>query len=129
MSDAIRFVPPRVPLTDPRTGMITREWYLFWQGMFDRVGGADGAGTTDLAASLFEDAGSSETNAMLFALDQSFGQVPATATAPPDEALDSAPQPQQVNTLDSITAELSALQDRVAELVKELDSIKQGTTI
>lgn len=26
--------PPRVPLLDPRTGLITREWYLFFASMF-----------------------------------------------------------------------------------------------
>jgi len=26
------FVPPRVPLVDPNTGMVTRQWYLYFQG-------------------------------------------------------------------------------------------------
>jgi len=107
--------------------MVTREWYLFFQGMFDRVGGATGASTTDIVASLFEDAGSSETNAMLFDLEQTVGQYPLPF--PPDQFQDIAPATQQLTQIDNITAELSALQDRVAELVKELDSIKQGTLI
>lgn len=32
-----RFVPPRVPLVDPRTGMITRDWYLFFQVLINAV--------------------------------------------------------------------------------------------
>ena len=113
MTDPLRFVPPRVAFVDPRTGMITREWYLFLQGVFARIGGANGSSSTDIAASLFEDAGSSETNAMLFELEQATGQHPV----------------QIAYAVDNTTAELSALQDRVSELVKELDSIKQGTLI
>lgn len=127
MSEALRFVPPRVQLVDPRTGMISREWYLFFQGLFNRVGGADGAGTVDLEASLFEDAGSSETNSMVFALEQATSQLPPYSEAVCAE--DTPPAYQQPTTVDNISAELSALQDRVSELVKELDSIKQGILI
>lgn len=127
MTDPLRFIPPRVQLTDPRTGMISREWYLFFQGVFDRIGGTSGSSSTDIVASLFEDAGSSETNAMLFELEQAVGQYPAPTTQ--DMFQDLSPTYQQATQLDNIIAELSALHDRVAELVKELDSIKQGTLI
>lgn len=30
--------PPRVPLTDPRTGLIAREWYLFFLSLFNQTG-------------------------------------------------------------------------------------------
>lgn len=114
MSDPLRFVPPRVAFTDPRTGVITREWYLFLQGLFLRVGGATGASTPDVVASLFEDAGSSETNAMLFEVQQALSVVPV----PPDALLP-----------DVLQAEVSELREIVAELRKELDSIKQGILI
>jgi hypothetical protein len=32
--------PPRVPLTDPRTGLISREWYLFLLSLFNQTGGS-----------------------------------------------------------------------------------------
>lgn len=127
MTEALRFVPPRVQLVDPRTGMISREWYLFFQGVFNRVGGADGSSTTDIVASLFEDAGSSETNAMLFGVEQDAGQMPLPYFPAPDVDLPPAYTPNA--QIDNVLAELSALQDRVAELVKELDSIKQGILI
>lgn len=38
----LKFIPPRVPLTDPRTGIISREWYLFLQGIFIRTGAEAG---------------------------------------------------------------------------------------
>jgi hypothetical protein len=38
--------PPRVPLLDPRTGLITREWYRFFFSLFTLTGG--GQNTTSL---------------------------------------------------------------------------------
>lgn len=41
MSNApIFFAPLKVPVTDPQTGLMSRDWYLFFQAMFLRVGGA-----------------------------------------------------------------------------------------
>ena len=128
MSEALRFVPPRVALVDPRTGMVSREWYLFFQGVFIRVGGADGMGTSELEASLFEDAGSSETNAMLFTLEQDTGQVPAPQQNTPDHSIDLAP-PRYLDAVDTLTTELSELQARVTELVKEIDALKQSVLL
>lgn len=138
MTEALRFVPPRVPITDPRTGIISREWYLFLQGVFMRIGGPGGNSTTDLSASLFEDAGSSETNATLFGVEQDAGQRPPpyvpesyadthTATAHTNETvLGQAPAQCCGNLPDNVLAELSALRDVVSELSRELDSIKQS---
>lgn len=36
-----RFLGSRVPLVDPRTGLITREWYLFFQAIMDPGASAD----------------------------------------------------------------------------------------
>lgn len=41
MAGNVKFVPPRVPLVDLRTGQITREWYLLFASLFE---GADGSG-------------------------------------------------------------------------------------
>lgn len=49
----IKLAPPRVPITDPRTGAVTREWYLFFLGLFERAGGATGLSTTDVDAGNF----------------------------------------------------------------------------
>ena len=38
--------PPRVPLTDQRTGLISREWYRFFLNLFELTG--SGANTTSL---------------------------------------------------------------------------------
>lgn len=131
MSSPLRFVPPRVQLVDPRTGMISREWYLFFQGVFSRVGGAEGSSTTDLLASMFEDAGSSETNAVLFAAEQSLSQYPAlhentVLLDGVSQALAQLPANTPLITVETLSAELSAMRDQVSELVKEIQSIRQG---
>ena len=131
MTDPLRFVPPRVALVDPRTGMVAREWYLFFQGVFNRIGGATGESTTDIVASLFEDAGSSETNATLFATEQALSQYPAVHenTVLLDgvaQALAQLPPDTPTLTVESLSAELATVRDQVSELVKEIQSLRQG---
>lgn len=112
---ALKFIPPRVQLCDPRTGFISREWYLFLQGVFDRIGGANGESTTDLNTSMFEDAGIEELKAGVYRGAQDAAQVPPT---PPDLPAD-----------DPLLALVLALRDQVAELTKELEALRQGTLI
>jgi hypothetical protein len=38
MADITNITPPRVPLTDPRNGLIAREWYLFFLNLFNQTG-------------------------------------------------------------------------------------------
>lgn len=114
MSEPLRFVPPRVAFVDPRSGLITREWYLFLQGVFNRIGGAGGPSTDDISGSLFEDAGSSETNALLFELGQSLGQAPSTL-------------PHSVEN--QLQTEINELRDTIAELRKDIESMQQGPTL
>lgn len=40
MPNITNITPPRVPLTDPRTGLISREWYLFLLSLFNQTGGS-----------------------------------------------------------------------------------------
>lgn len=34
---------PRVPLVDPKTGLISREWYRFFNAIYEQLGGGTGA--------------------------------------------------------------------------------------
>jgi hypothetical protein len=47
MPNVTNITPPRVPLTDPNTGIITREWYRFFLNLFTLTGG----GTNDVSLS------------------------------------------------------------------------------
>lgn len=40
MPNITNIIPPRVPLTDARTGLISREWYLFFLSLFNQTGGS-----------------------------------------------------------------------------------------
>jgi hypothetical protein len=48
MTDPIFFAPLRVPVIDSRTGLMSREWYLFFQAMYLRVGGTSAPTNDDL---------------------------------------------------------------------------------
>lgn len=40
MPNITNITPPRVPLMDPRNGLISREWYLFFLSLFNQTGGS-----------------------------------------------------------------------------------------
>lgn len=91
----------------------TRPWFLFFQQLYDRVGGATAPSITDLDSNFFEDAGSGETNAELFAFQSEVRQAPPS--------LDSLVQ--RIEDLNNELAEQRAL---VAELIKTIQSLQQG---
>jgi hypothetical protein len=41
MPDITQIMPPRVPLVDERTGLISREWYRFFFNQFEKIGGSN----------------------------------------------------------------------------------------
>lgn len=125
MSEIIKFIPPRVPLTDPRSGIISREWFLFFQGVFTRIGGATGPSTEDNAISAFEDAGSGETNAMLFSVEQALMQLPVSEQ--PIPMCDQVP-PYAPSEIDQLQTELNGLRELVAEMAKDIQALKQAIT-
>lgn len=117
MSEGIKFPSARQPVVDvDDRGLqtFTRPWFLFFQQVFERVGGSISASTSDLANSLFEDAGSGEANAEIFATQQTFGQLPAFA---------------QAQQIEALQTQLDEQRDLIAELIKEINNIKQGVVI
>lgn len=120
----LQFTPPRVPLVDVRTGQITREWLLFFQGVYARVGGPLGSSTTDLDASAFDDAGTEELEAAVYALADELQQGPPRTDAPPPDPLQppaAAPPP-----ADEPANDLAALREEVQALRARLDALEQG---
>lgn len=119
MTSPLKFPAARQPPveTDPNGNQaFTRPWFLFFQQLFERVGGANGASTADNEASALEDGGNSETQQMVFRLQQEVAEAPI-------------PLQQLVQAFEDMSAELSAQRDQISELWKELDSMKQGTTL
>lgn len=114
MAQSLQFVPPRVPLCDLTTGTITREWYLFLQGVYLRVGGATGESTSELNAGMFEDAGVEELKAGLYQANQDVNQSPLNSFNP---------------VADDPLIQIQALADQLAEIVKDIQALRQSTLI
>ncbi len=97
--------PPRVPLIDPRTGLIDRAWYLFFLSL------------NDIATSVVDDGG---TGADAISLIASYDQVLQTLaqevqTQPPVVTL---PIP------DVLTDCCSALESQVTEMQKQIEALQ-----
>ena len=96
--------PPRVPLVDPRTGLISRAWYLFFLSLNNATTAIiDDSGITFAAESLV-----ASVEAELQTLAQ-FAE-----TQPPVVAL---PAP------DALTDCCSGLESQIAEMQKQIDAL------
>lgn len=115
MSDSIFFAPFRVPVTDPRTGLMSREWYLFFQALFNRVGGDNAASISDLQQSIPLQESSIDALAVQAAALQDLGQSPPVL--PADAAFN-----------DFLT-EMRETRELLAEVLKTLQDIRQGGVV
>jgi len=96
--------PPRVPLVDPRTGLISRAWYLFFLSLNNATTAIiDDSGVTFSAES---------TIASVEAELQTLAQF--AETQPPVVAL---PAP------DALTDCCSGLESQIAEMQKQIDAL------
>lgn len=127
MTTALRFVPPRVPFLD-KSGFIRREWYLFLQGVFNRIGGTSGQGSDDLMQDMLSGGGSEETKALLFSVTDALNQTPVAVQLEYQDQ-QYPPQLDQQATLNQLIAEVSAQRDTLAELIKTVQGIQQSTLI
>ena len=97
--------PPRVPLIDPRTGLIDRAWYLFFLSL------------NDIATAVIDDSGltfSSESliasyDAALLSVNQELQTLPPVVTLPVPDVLGDC---------------CSALESQVAELQKQIEALQ-----
>jgi hypothetical protein len=103
--------PPRVPLLDPKTGLISREWYRFFLNLFVLTGG--GQNTTSL------------TDVQLgppLPTQEDFGEVviniESVKTQPTQEsALDQIAELQkQIDALSLIPAQVTAMLSQLADV-------------
>lgn len=102
MADPLFFAPLRVPLIDVRTGQMSREWYLFFQALWARTGGATGVSMDDLLQNSAEGTGGADIMALLFAGLDELSQIPTT---------------------------VSDLREQLNALRQELEALKQGVAI
>lgn len=124
---AIALLPPRVPLVNPTSGVMSKEWYLFFQQIYERVGGADGASNTDLDLSQFNDAGIEEARLDIISLRDQIESVPLLdIPLPPDEPCSPAANAvldDLVNRISYLETQLFQTRSELAEVQKELESL------
>jgi hypothetical protein len=111
MAEPIYFAPLRVPLVDPRTGLMAREWYLFFQALWLRSGGTDAPTSDDLLQNSAEGIGTSDLQALLLSGDQGLAQEPTL-------------NPHIAENLEWLTLQVSSLNAALAEVLKQLQDIK-----
>ena len=96
--------PPRVPLIDPRTGLIDRAWYLFFLSLLNAATIVDdgnlGTDTVSLLASY---------DAALLSVNQELQTLPPVVTLPASDVL---------------TDCCSALESQMAEMQKQIEALQ-----
>ena len=104
--------PPRVPLIDPRTGLIDRAWYLFFLSLNNIATGViDDSGLTFSAESLI-----SSYDQALMSVNQELQTLPPTA----DLSAELIKQIQEANLVDCC----SALVSQTAEMQKQIEALQ-----
>ena len=129
---AISLLPPRVPVVDTRTGMMSREWYAFFQRVFDRIGGPNGASITDLDISQFADAGIEEMKHGIEGDRNQFNSLPPlpqTQIMQDDSPVNDAVLQELLQKQTELESRLVQMRDELAEVTKELNSIRQGGSL
>lgn len=126
----ISLLPPRVPIVDTRTGVMSREWYAFFQRVFDRIGGVTGVSTTDLYVSQFADAGIEEMKHEIEGDRNQFDSLPPQTQIPQDDSpVNDAVLQELLQKQTELESRLVQMQDELAEVTKELNSIRQGGSL
>ena len=113
----VQLVAPRVPFLDERTGMVSREWYLFFNNSFTRMGGNVALTNVQLESSITE-----VTNNVF----EGNNFVPSI----PDQIIpgDVSP-PIQFYQDDYLLMQVNYLMEKVADLENQLNSLKQGAIV
>ena len=102
MLNITNITPPRVPLTDQRTGLISREWYRFFLNIFELVG----QGTNNVSLEEIQ-YGPPSLPVEALTIDPN-----APANAPNDSPL--------LSQLDEITKQIQALQSVPSDLAEQI---------
>ena len=116
MPDITQIMPPRVPLVDQRTGLISREWYRFFFNQFEKVGNS-GESLEDLQL------GPVETDSFGFEITKDITQFAIQPAQ--DGVIDQIAEMQkQIQAADlSSEGALMALQAQLANLVTDVQAL------
>ncbi len=115
--------PFRVPLVDPRTGLITPPWTRYFLQVFERIGGTEGQTNTELVQDQFADAGIEEMRQDVYRVrDELYQHPPPTQSS---EYQDQAPPGAFFLPEENTNARIEALEALLAVVVSEIDALKQ----
>ena len=116
MPDITQIMPPRVPLVDQRTGLISREWYRFFFNQFEKVG-SSGESLEDLQL------GPVATDSFAFEITKDITQFAIQPAQ--DGVIDQIAEMQkQIQAADlSSEGALMALQAQLANLVTDVQAL------
>lgn len=103
MSEPIAIVPPRVAFLDPRTGDISRQWYLLILAIVNRLGGAQGMTADDLAIGTLVGNAEPGLEALLSRLETAVGSQPIQTVSAEVAELRVDPAVQYANAVDDLT--------------------------
>ena len=134
--------PPRVPMVDPKTGLITREWDRYFSDSFTRMGGADAPTNTELDISMPEDSGVAELEMLARSIDNEYGQLPPSVSAAFDEIGQEPFFPQQtasdygqeppiamLEDIEFLQTQVREMGEQIAVLMTQINELKQGTML
>jgi hypothetical protein len=119
-------VPARVRFVDA-DGRLTPEAFRALAKVFERIGGATGASTTDLALSDDEDSGLEEFKHEVSKTLDGLAMQPASVFEPFTDHMH--PLPQEHAEVQHLLTELADLREEVARLRTEVQGIQEGTML
>lgn len=125
MAGILDLFPARVRFTDA-DGRLTPEAFRALQKVFDRIGGATGASTTDLATSDDEDSGLEEFKHEIGKTLDGLAMLPAPDRYESADPLH--PLAQEHVDAQHILTELAGLREEVTRLRAEVQGLQEGTT-
>ena len=96
--------PPRVPLIDPRTGLIDRAWYMFFLSLFNAATVVDQGDISPNVVSLL-----ASYDAALLSVNQELQTLPPVVTLPVPDVLGDC---------------CSALESQMAEMQKQIEALQ-----
>lgn len=96
----IRIPSDREPLVDPKTGIVTRSWFLFFLWVFQRVGGATGD-----------------------PIDTSEELIAAV------DGLLSAPALAESQTVEALTTQINEDRERITQLERLVQDMRAGSVV
>jgi hypothetical protein len=106
-----------VPITDPNTGIITREWDRYFRDLFSRTGGIVSVDLTAVVALI--------AGLTIRADDNEQGP----ATVPQIAADDVSPVAAIVDVVEHLQTEVRSLSEQLADAINQINELKQGTML